>query len=74
MKARERVFDVRSAADGQLAIDYFNGFHDGFIRRIEIVSRDRFEVIGAQTADGIYDVSDICTAEFAAACEAVKLK
>lgn len=55
--APRRQFEVNSAADGNSVLDYFNGFHDGFIRRIEIVSHDRFEEIGAQTADGIYDVT-----------------
>lgn len=55
--APRRQFEVNSAAAADSALDYFNGFHDGFIRRIEIVSRDRFEEIGAQTADGIYDVT-----------------
>ncbi|HKY61159.1 MAG TPA: hypothetical protein VJP59_09120 [Gemmatimonadota bacterium] len=54
-------FSVSSAAEGQRVLDRFNGFHDGFIQRIEIVSRDRFEEIGVQTADGVYDV----TIEFA---------
>jgi len=50
-------FVVNSASDGKIALDYFNGFHDGFVRRIVIVSRDRFEEIGVQTADGVYDVT-----------------
>jgi hypothetical protein len=50
-------FGVSSAEEGELALDHFNGFHDGFVRRIEIVSRDRFEEIGVQTADGVYDVT-----------------
>lgn len=51
-----RQFEVSSAAAADSALDYFNDFHDGFIHRIEIVSRDRFEEIGTQTAEGIYDV------------------
>lgn len=50
-------FLVNSEADGRRVLDYFNAFHDGFVRRIEIVSRDRFEEIGVQTANGIYDVT-----------------
>lgn len=50
-------FLLTSAAEGRRILDYFNAFHDGFIRRIEIVSRDRFEEIGVQTANGIYDVT-----------------
>ena len=52
-----REFEVTSPDDVDSALDYFNGFHDGFIHRIEIVSRDRFEEIGVQTADGVYDVA-----------------
>jgi hypothetical protein len=47
---------VSSADEGRAALDHFNGFHDGFVRRIEILSRDRFEEIGVQTANGVYDV------------------
>jgi hypothetical protein len=61
LKPGEEAFQVRSEADGQRVLDRFNGFHDGFIRRIDIVSRDRFEEIGVQSADGVYDV----TIEFA---------
>ena len=46
-----------SAGDGGSTLDYFNSFHDGLVRRIEIMSRDRFEEIGVQTADGVYDVT-----------------
>lgn len=56
-----KSFVVTSTAEGRRALDQFNAFHDGFIQRIEIVSRDRFEEIGVQTANGIYDV----TIEFA---------
>ena len=61
MQSDGEVFQVRSEADGLRILDRFNGFHDGFIRRIDIVSRDRFEEIGVQSADGVYDV----TIEFA---------
>ena len=50
-------FEVGSVDEGRAALDHFNGFHDGFIRRIEIASRDRFEEVGVQTADGVYDVT-----------------
>ncbi len=56
MKSGKEAFQVRSEADGRHILDRFNGFHDGFIRRIDIVSRDRFEEIGVQSADGVYDV------------------
>ena len=56
-KVHRHKFEVSSEDDGNSALDYFNGFHDGFIHRIEIVSRDRFEKIGSQTADGVYDVT-----------------
>ena len=52
-----RKFEVSAVHDGGPALDYFNGFHDGLVKRLEIVSRDRFEEIGVQTADGVYDVT-----------------
>jgi hypothetical protein len=51
------TFRLTSAEEGRRVLDRFNAFHDGFIRRIEIVSRDRFEGIGVQTASGVYDVT-----------------
>ncbi|MFI2509470.1 sugar ABC transporter substrate-binding protein [Streptomyces sp. NPDC018972] len=41
---------------------------------VPVVALTKDNIEDTVVADAIYDVSDICTAEFAAACEAVKLK
>ncbi|MGW4020172.1 sugar ABC transporter substrate-binding protein [Streptomyces sp. NPDC005009] len=41
---------------------------------VPVVALTKDNIEDTVVADGIYDVSDICTAEFAAACESVKLK
>ncbi|MFE2275842.1 sugar ABC transporter substrate-binding protein [Streptomyces sp. NPDC059454] len=41
---------------------------------VPVIALTKDNIEDTVVADGIYDVSDICTAEFAAACEAVKLK
>ncbi|MFF9485930.1 sugar ABC transporter substrate-binding protein [Streptomyces sp. NPDC014676] len=41
---------------------------------VPVVALTKDNIEDTVVADGIYDVSDICTAEFAAACEAIKLK
>lgn len=33
-------------------LDYFNGFHDGFIKRLSVLSRDGFETRGEQRCAG----------------------
>lgn len=50
-------FRVRSAAEGAEALEYFNGFHDGFIRRIEIESRDGMAEDRSQSCTGVFDVT-----------------
>lgn len=37
-----RSFHVASVAEAAAALDYFNGFHDGFMKRIVITSHDTF--------------------------------
>lgn len=34
------------------SLDYFNGFHDGFIKRLSVVSQDEFKAIGEQSCSG----------------------
>ncbi|KOT42038.1 ABC transporter substrate-binding protein [Streptomyces caelestis] len=41
---------------------------------VPVVALTKDNIEDTVIADGIYEVSDICTAEFAAACEAAKLK
>ena len=45
------------------AIDYFNGFHDGFIAEIKIRSRDRMEPDKSHLTSSLFDV-DIVFAHY----------
>jgi ABC-type transport system substrate-binding protein len=38
--SRAPSIEVTSADEGLRALDYFNGFHDGFMQRLVITSRD----------------------------------
>lgn len=52
-------FQITSAGHAEEALEYFNAFHDGFIRRIAIDSHDRIEGDGSQTCTGLYEVEVI---------------
>ncbi|HEX9921836.1 MAG TPA: hypothetical protein VGD99_04175 [Anaerolineae bacterium] len=41
---------VTSLNEAETALDYFNGFHDGFIKQLAIISHDRFEARGVQAS------------------------
>ena len=49
-------FTVTSTETATGALDYFNGFHDGFMKRIVIESQDRMEEDRGQTCTGLFDV------------------
>ena len=49
-------FIVSSEQTAARALDYFNGFHDAFMKRIVIVSQDRIEPDFSQTCTGVFDV------------------
>lgn len=42
---------LTTAADAEQILDYFNGFHDGFIRQIALSSSDYFVQEGPQVTD-----------------------
>ncbi len=48
--------EISSIDDGRLVLDYFNGFHDGFMKRIEIVSHDEIDSEHGQRCTGVFDV------------------
>jgi hypothetical protein len=48
----ETVRTVETIEDAAESLDYFNGFHDGFIKTLIIVSRDEFKGRGAQMCAG----------------------
>ena len=51
-----RTFAISSEQSGASALDYFNGFHDGFMKRIVLVSQDCIEPDLSQTCTGVFDV------------------
>jgi hypothetical protein len=48
------VFSEETAAQ---ALDYFNGFHDGFMQRIVFESQDRINEDLGQSCTGVFDVT-----------------
>jgi hypothetical protein len=49
-------FELSSADEAAKILDYFNGFHDGFIKRIVIESKDRINEDLSQTCTGVFEV------------------
>ena len=49
-------FAILSEETAARALDYFNGFHDGFMQRIAIESRDRIHEDQSQSCTGVFDV------------------
>ena len=49
-------FLVSSAAEAAKALDYFNGFHDGFMKRINIISSDEIDEDRGQSCTGLFEV------------------
>jgi hypothetical protein len=41
---------VTGLDEAETALDYFNGFHDGFIKQLALMSHDRFEARGVQAS------------------------
>jgi hypothetical protein len=49
-------YPVATLEQARVALEYFNGFHDGFIRRLALVSHDKFEARGVHTLSGRLDL------------------
>ena len=47
---------VASAEEAGAVLEYFNGFHDGFIKRLTLISYDYFEARGVQACSGRLDL------------------
>ena len=47
---------VTTPEEAQTVLEYFNGFHDGFIRRLTLISYDYFEDRGVQVCSGRLDL------------------
>ena len=41
---------VTSSDEAKAVLDYYNGFHDGFIKRLSIISHDSFEELHVQSS------------------------
>jgi hypothetical protein len=48
---------LTTAADAEQILDYFNGFHDGFIQRIALRSHDSFIQQGPNVTDIVHRLS-----------------
>lgn len=59
----EMRYELRSAAEGEAALEYFNAFHDGFVRQLTLRSHDRFEARGVHWMSGRLDL-DIVFAHY----------
>ena len=42
-------FQIATVDQTRAALEYFNAFHDGFVRRLSLISHDVFEARGAHT-------------------------
>jgi hypothetical protein len=47
---------VATAEEAGAVLEYFNGFHDGFIKRLTLISYDYFEARGVQACSGRLDL------------------
>jgi hypothetical protein len=47
---------VVSAEQAAAVVEYFNGFHDGFIRRLSLISHDTFEDRDTHLTTGLLDL------------------
>jgi len=50
-------FTIATVDDAARTLDYFNGFHDGFMKRIVIDSRDSIAEDLSQSSTGLFDVT-----------------
>ncbi len=51
----QAIFAVSSEETAARALDYFNGFHDGFMKRIVFESQDRINEDLSQSCTGVFD-------------------
>jgi hypothetical protein len=47
---------VATAEEAEALLEYFNGFHDGFIKQLTLISHDYFEDRGIQVCSGRLDL------------------
>lgn len=46
------TYIITNLSEAEAALDYFNGFHDGFIKQLALISHDQFEARGVQAGGG----------------------
>jgi hypothetical protein len=51
-----KTFRVASVEEADAALEYFNYFHDGFIKRLTITSHDEFGEEKGQLCTGLFDI------------------
>jgi hypothetical protein len=51
-----RSFSLATIAEARAAVEYFNAFHDGFIRQLQVLSHDRFTARGEHHCSGRLDL------------------
>jgi hypothetical protein len=51
-----RRFDIASMEEAKSVLEHFNQFHDGFIKRITVVSQDEMGEDYSQSSRGIFDI------------------
>lgn len=49
-------YHIASAEQAAAVVEYFNGFHDGFIRRFSLTSHDTFEDRDTHATTGLLDL------------------
>ena len=55
-----KVHSIQSEEEAKEVLKYFYGFHDGFVKRIELISHDSFELDGPKYLDRYH----LCTGRF----------
>ena len=52
----QSILRISSVAEAAKVLDYFNGFHDGFMKRINIISSDEIDKDHGQSCSGLFEV------------------
>ncbi|MGQ0603499.1 MAG: hypothetical protein ACT4QE_17605 [Anaerolineales bacterium] len=50
------IYQIETIQQARETLEYFNYFHDGFIKKLTLVSHDEFEADGSQVCTGTFDV------------------
>lgn len=50
------AYPIETIQQARETLRYFNDFHDGFIKKLTLISRDAFKADGSQVCTGTFDV------------------